>query len=681
MAHAGDILSIAHGVVPLIELETIAASKTMDLNDATQNIIRFTRQVMWRKRLLALQNYLAIAAFVGGILVAALVLYGRLRPVYVSSRIIIAAVLGAALLIALIVWRIKHADERDAAFVIDSTLELEDRITTSEAILERGGPRHDFERALIEDAASRISNQQASSIVPYRASKLLALSVVGAVALAVALMIPERALPGGAELAQERADVQSAGELLEQNAVEIEQAVAPESETARLAKEQVELGRALRTSPESRAEALKKLSALEQRIRRRHDELASTRADEIVSLAEQRLSVALAPKPANRRSEVESSGEPLSEEAAASSDFQSSAHEKSSRRSARTDRKKSSASIERNTQASNPQAASQSQNRSESAAANQARAQTKGQQSQPQNRLQEPVSGQQQPATSRSNQGGDANQQATEQNAQREAQSEQQGGEKNQQVPNGLTGMMAEQAAKALPQMSEALMQKAAELRAGQLSAEDIRALQQAAEFLARDLSKLAESKEFQAAVEQLAQQVTPEQIEQVARELMKNEQLKRELEATARMLMQNQQAKQMVAGLAQQLAEIRDKMRGKQDSESISEGDSRGGKNRGGREGTNSRDQPEPSESGRLTEQGKEIRIDGKLQRKNGGEYLYLQTKPSEGAARAPYSSAYPQYRREAERSVQRSQIPPHMRSVVRRYFDAINPDAQRKP
>jgi len=42
---------------------------------------------------------------------------------------------------------------------------------------------------------------------------------------------------------------------------------------------------------------------------------------------------------------------------------------------------------------------------------------------------------------------------------------------------------------------------------------------------------------------------------------------------------------------------------------------------------------------------------------------------------------SFYTQYRREAERSVERSQVPPRMRSVVRSYFDRINPDAAKKP
>ena len=81
-----------------------------------------------------------------------------------------------------------------------------------------------------------------------------------------------------------------------------------------------------------------------------------------------------------------------------------------------------------------------------------------------------------------------------------------------------------------------------------------------------------------------------------------------------------------------------------------------------------------------KLSAGGREVRPGGTIQRKPGGEYLFLQAKPGVGAARAPYSSAYPQYRREAERSVERSQVPQHMRSVIRKYFDAINPDANKK-
>jgi hypothetical protein len=276
----------------------------MDLSDSQLRITRLNRQVMWRKRLIALQRYVAVALLSGGLVSAALVLYTRLRPVEFPAWALAVAVMLAALALALLLWARKWATEREAAFFIDERLELEDRIATSQVLLERGGPGNDFEAALIEDAAGRIEEKKASAVVSLRLSPMHALGVLGIAALAVALLIPERSLPGGEALAAAREDIQSAGEILEQSAAEIEQSVAPESETAGLAKEQAELGRALRVSPETRDEALKKLSALEQRIRRRHDELAGTRADEIVSLAEKRLRAALSPRPTNRKGET-----------------------------------------------------------------------------------------------------------------------------------------------------------------------------------------------------------------------------------------------------------------------------------------------------------------------------------------------------------------------------------------
>ncbi len=75
----------------------------------------------------------------------------------------------------------------------------------------------------------------------------------------------------------------------------------------------------------------------------------------------------------------------------------------------------------------------------------------------------------------------------------------------------------------------------------------------------------------------------------------------------------------------------------------------------------------------------GRDVKVSGAARRGSSGEYLYLPSQASTGSARAPYSTAYPQYRREAERAVRRSQVPPHLRSVVRSYFDAINPDGKK--
>jgi hypothetical protein len=239
-----------------------------------------------------------------------------------------------------------------------------------------------------------------------------------------------------------------------------------------------------------------------------------------------------------------------------------------------------------------------------------------------------------------------------------------------------------------LPKISEELLKKAAELRANELSPADIEKLRKAAESLSRDLAPIAQSKELQQALQEMAGKIRPEQIEQVARELGNQEKLKQELDAAARLLMENQQAKEMVAGLAGQFARLRDEKRqqdnrrpigksGMREEETPSHNQASGSRNR-----TNAGGVHEKSETAadlRLAGKGRESSLKGKVQQGSGGEYLYLQTKAGLGAARAPYSSAYPQYRREAERSVQRSQAPPNLRSVVRKYFDAINPDAKK--
>jgi hypothetical protein len=102
-------------------------------------------------------------------------------------------------------------------------------------------------------------------------------------------------------------------------------------------------------------------------------------------------------------------------------------------------------------------------------------------------------------------------------------------------VPNAL----AEQAAKALPRISAELLKKAAELRANELSPADIEKLRKAAESLSRDLAPITQSKELQQALQEMARQIRPEQIEQVARELGNQEKLKQELDAAARLLME----------------------------------------------------------------------------------------------------------------------------------------------
>jgi hypothetical protein len=136
------------------------------------------------------------------------------------------------------------------------------------------------------------------------------------------------------------------------------------------------------------------------------------------------------------------------------------------------------------------------------------------------------------------------------------------------------------------------------------------------------------------------------------------------------------------VAGIAGQLARMRENERrraeGAGNLDNRNPADATGGNSRSN-QGLGATSTRQATTNERLMGQGRESIVQGKLQQRSGGQYLYLQSRASAGSARVPYSSAYPQYRREAERSVQRSQVPPDMRSVVRRYFEAINPDGKK--
>jgi hypothetical protein len=63
------------------EFEAPAASEKLDMNEAVAKIVRLERRVMWRKRLLSLQDGLALAVTIGGLIAAALVVLVRLRPI------------------------------------------------------------------------------------------------------------------------------------------------------------------------------------------------------------------------------------------------------------------------------------------------------------------------------------------------------------------------------------------------------------------------------------------------------------------------------------------------------------------------------------------------------------------------------------------------------------------------
>lgn len=739
------------------------------MNEAAAKLQTFERAVMWRRRWLALQDRVAFALLVSGLIAAAFVVLARLQVVRLHWAFEIVAVITVAVGLAWH-WHRRRATAKDAAFLIDRAFDLEDRLTTAHQILQQGGPQRQVEQALIDDAATRLADKRAASVVPYRLRAWHAVALIGMAAFAASVMIPTKQLPGGEAIVEAQADIQTAGQQLEQVGEAIAKWAPAESETAKLAREQAELGRSFRMSPESRTEALKQLSALEERIRNRHTELAATRADEIVNVAEKRLRNAIEPARKEKSGENEVNEDAQAADRAARDEDQdaqaSAAAKKTPAGNRRTGKTKAPANPsapvarasdasrdvkaehqpsganaakaqtavaaqpqpgaakgepppekpDRQPQPTNANASRVATNQPPKADGNQpdnGQAQGGNNQAPPPNRPQKPDSGQP-PASAvanandpNANPQGDnpsANEATPKTDGQPSGDPQAQGNQPNAETAkdaaNPLANLAAEQAGKMLPQLSEQLLKKAAELRDGKLSPDDIKRLQQSAELVARDLSKIAQSKELQQMAEQLAKQITPEQIEQFARALGNQEQLKRELQAAARLMMENQQAKSTVAGMAQNLAKWGEQFKGREGNQAGNrppdggEADQRQADNRGGRGTPNPEDERAGREivgaAGGLTEktdgprgrtgQGRDARLSGNPQRGAGGEFLFLKSPAGKGASRAPYTSAYPQYRREAERSVERSQVPPRLRSVVKSYFDAINPDAAKK-
>lgn len=692
------------------------------MSDAVGKIVRLERRVAWRRLLLSFQDRVALALTIGGIVAAGLVLFVRLRPVQAPVWTVIIGALGLSSAATLIHRFLTRAPRRDAAFLIDEALGLEDRVASSHLIIERGGPRRAFEEAMIEDTAERVSNQRAAAIVPFTIRSWHALPLLSLIALAAALMTSPRTLPGAQASATERADIESAAEHLERTAAEVEQVVPPETETAGLATEQAELGRGFRRSTVTRADVLKKLSALEERIRQRRDDLASTRAEEIVKLADRRLGGSLVNLSAAQRKKVEHDGsQPAVTTEPTTGDVKREPG-KETRVTTPGDQPNAVDSSQGKVGKSSP-TPSLRQPPAKGSQPNIQEAKTEGRREGVQERPQEPVSGKppnadsvgtdsakpdpKNPSAAAGEPDAPVDQKPTQQkpdqkadqNIDKEKGSEQQRSEQPagsfdalKAVPNS----MAEQAAKALPKLSEELLKKAAQLRANELTPADIEKLRKAAEFLSRDLAQITQSKDLQQALQEMARQMRPEEMEKVASELANQEKLKQELESAARLLMENQQAKEMAAGLAAQFArvsELNGEMRARRLSERTG-GQPTGGKSDSRNEQATSREQVSPknrSDAKKLTSKlitatdrslagrGRESSLQGRHKQGSEGVYLYLQSKAGAGAARAPYSAGYPQYRREAERSVQRSQVPANLRSVVRKYFDAINPDAKK--
>jgi hypothetical protein len=697
------------------------------MTEAIAKIAKLERGVLSRQRLLSVADGVALALGISALALAIIVVVARLRPISLPLWPVIIAGLSLSILTAIAQRFLTRSSEKEAAFLIDRSLNLDDRIATSRLIIQRGGPANAFEEALIQDAAHRLGTHRSSSLVPLKARRWHAVSLVSVAVLAATLMISPRSIPVNQSLVAERADIESAGEHLEQTAAEVAQAVAPGTETASLANEQAELGRAFRSSSATRSEALRRLTALEERIQKRHDELSNTRADEIVSLADRRLGSALSTaqsRPA--KIEADESQQPIDERSAGPGTPPGKG------------RSGVTPSGALGSAESSPQSAGKLESPSKGGQRTQPAKAGEPNKTEPQKRPQEPVPGQEhQTADARAkNERGlqrDSKNAAVESSTSpdQKAHTEKTGDQPtsdqkaddrqtSNRTPNdpskgdsrsgadqktdeqktadqkatetlagsdllkAVPGSLAQEAAKRLPKLSAELLKKAAELRANELTPSDIEKLRKAAESLARDLNQIEQSRELQKALQEMARQVRPEQIEQVARELGNQEGLKQELEAAGRLLSQNQRGKEIVTGLAEQFADAQEERR---------RGNQRDDGKSGMRNGANGPDdlasrsnqtngsagQAKAAADGRLEGQGKQATLKGKLQQGSAGQYLFLQSRAGTGAARAPYSSVYPQYRREAERSVQRSQVPPNLRSVVRKYFDAINPDGKK--
>src|SRR5438270_3970144 len=166
------------------------------MNDAAAKLQTFERAVMWRRRWLALQDRVALALLASGLVAAALVVLSRLQIVQLHGSLEIVAVITAIGGLAWH-WHRGRATGKEAAFLIDCTFALEDRVTTAHAILARGGPQREVERALIADAAARLADKKAASVAPYRLRAWHAVALAGIAALVISVMIPTKQLPGG----------------------------------------------------------------------------------------------------------------------------------------------------------------------------------------------------------------------------------------------------------------------------------------------------------------------------------------------------------------------------------------------------------------------------------------------------------------------------------------------------
>jgi hypothetical protein len=702
------------------------------MTEPTSAITQLELSIAGRVRLLAVQDLLALAAlFSAALVVLALVLLrlglfeARISEgIGIRARLVLFCVpvgATAALLIARSLLRRRgrwqsslNTSAERVDLIIDRSLGLEDRASTAGSIIRRGGPQTLMETALVADAASRLDGASAGQIVEYRLPRLgsavrCPATTGSAIVLALIVLVgvlhyrlPARSVqePDSGTIAV----MQAVGDDLERSSEAIEQSVDQNTPTAALAKQQAELAHALKQSaasphgsrakPIDRSQALKELSALEEKLGARKDQLASTKAPEIISLAERRFQSALSgtarlrqTPPAGRRAgpnpEVAGAsaglGEPPArgnrnpdDKVAGAGDLEPKSESGPAAGQARSDKPAPTGSLEpRDSGSAEPRPA---QGSTESKPGIKA-----GDESQK----------------------GDGTPEGKQPNGPQVP-------PKDETIATSALGKAVDAMASTAPSLSQDLLKKAVEMRAGSLTAADIERVRKAAEGLlkdlsAKDLANLANSKEIQQTLEQLARQVDPKQMEQLARQLLSQKEIRDELQAAGKLLMENRQAKETIAGFADKAREIAEQFRkqgfkpggppdsfqgppdlsaeaGHQAGSEPGSWTGFGGAKRGYRHANGSAEA--------LRGMGRSGGVAGRSGERNGlvdskleGEQIYGSTRPGAAPARVPYSSAYPGYRREAERSVRTSQAPPRLRVLIRNYFDGINPDAEKKP
>src|ERR1044071_9203711 len=98
------------------------------MNESALKLSEFERQVMRRKRMLALQDRVALAALVSCLTAAGFVLFARMKEGGSIPWAILAVIFALELGAIALHWFKTRATRQEAAFLIDNEFELEERM-------------------------------------------------------------------------------------------------------------------------------------------------------------------------------------------------------------------------------------------------------------------------------------------------------------------------------------------------------------------------------------------------------------------------------------------------------------------------------------------------------------------------------------------------------------------------